>query len=66
MIVGPCKNCEEREIGCHSHCIAYKKYRSEIEAVAKKQQEDRDMENLIRAHSSRMHTSKKTNIIRSH
>ena len=26
---GPCHKCEEREVGCHSHCIAYKKWHAE-------------------------------------
>ena len=24
----PCMGCEEREVGCHSHCIAYKKWKA--------------------------------------
>lgn len=35
MILAPCKDCENREIGCHSRCAAYIKYKSELN-VAKK------------------------------
>jgi len=23
----PCKNCQDRYLGCHSHCIAFKAYK---------------------------------------
>lgn len=36
----PCKNCDERELGCHAHCIAYKKYSAERVVVRKKKLED--------------------------
>ena len=32
----PCKNCEDRELGCHAYCIAYKKYDAERVAVRNK------------------------------
>lgn len=25
----PCMGCEEREQGCHSHCVAYRKWAAE-------------------------------------
>lgn len=28
----PCKDCDRREIGCHSHCKEYKEYRRLIDA----------------------------------
>ena len=27
-MVSPCKECDERELGCHSHCIAYKRWKA--------------------------------------
>ncbi len=30
MISAPCKDCENRKIGCHSRCAAYIKYKSEL------------------------------------
>lgn len=27
--VSPCKNCEERELGCHDRCIAYRQWKDE-------------------------------------
>lgn len=28
----PCKDCEDREIGCHSKCEKYKKFRDDVDA----------------------------------
>ena len=25
----PCRDCDEREVGCHAHCIAYKIWKAE-------------------------------------
>ena len=33
MPVGPCKDCEERHLGCHSDCERYKAYREEWERI---------------------------------
>lgn len=27
----PCRNCEEREVGCHAKCERFSEYRSEID-----------------------------------
>ena len=29
----PCKNCENRFVGCHNECNKYKEYRKEIEKI---------------------------------
>ena len=29
MNISPCKGCEEREPGCHTNCMAYKKWHAE-------------------------------------
>lgn len=31
MIKGPCLNCEERYVGCHSKCKKYQQYRKELD-----------------------------------
>lgn len=36
MSGAPCKDCEDRELGCHSHCIAYRKYKDEREKAINK------------------------------
>lgn len=36
---GPCHNCADRELGCHDHCIAYRKWKAEVEAVNAKTKE---------------------------
>lgn len=28
----PCKNCEDRQLGCHSQCERYKKFKEESQA----------------------------------
>lgn len=33
--VSPCMGCDERERGCHDHCIAYKKWKTEYQNVRK-------------------------------
>lgn len=35
MILPPCKDCENRGIGCHSRCAAYIKYKSELNDAKK-------------------------------
>lgn len=29
----PCKDCEDREVGCHGRCEMYQAYRSELDQV---------------------------------
>lgn len=29
---GPCYGCEDRDSTCHAHCIAYKRFRAELDA----------------------------------
>lgn len=29
----PCKDCEEREVGCHGKCEKYQAYRSDLDQV---------------------------------
>lgn len=41
MTKGPCKDCEEREPGCHDHCIAYKMWVSEYHKAEQKLKEDK-------------------------
>ena len=36
----PCKGCEERELGCHSHCIAYKQWYAKYRDKKKQLKED--------------------------
>lgn len=39
MRVSPCKGCEEREVGCHTHCTGYKKWKGESDAERKYQRD---------------------------
>lgn len=33
----PCMGCDEREVGCHTHCIAYKAWHAKYRARDKKE-----------------------------
>ena len=44
MILAPCKDCENREIGCHSRCVAYIKYKSKLNDAKKDIIECKDYE----------------------
>lgn len=67
MPSGPCKDCEERELGCHSHCIAYKKFRAEMDEISEKKRKQIEMEifsykmtkNRVKTHSSNLIRSQK-------
>lgn len=41
MIFYHCKNCDKREIGCHSYCQSYQDCKKSHEEVKKKMAEDR-------------------------
>lgn len=32
-VKSPCKNCFDREIGCHGNCQKYKDYKADIEEI---------------------------------
>ena len=57
-IKAPCKDCEKRYPGCHSHCAAYKAFRAELDRV----REAKMKEGLVRGflHDSRLSMMKKT------
>ena len=38
----PCKGCDERELGCHSHCIAYKQWYTRYRARKESFEADRE------------------------
>ena len=44
MILPPCKDCENREIGCHSCCDLYIKYKTELNNTKKSIIERQDYE----------------------
>ena len=51
-MVSPCKECDERELGRHTHCIAYKRWKAKHGEIVIRIHEDetasRNMENQIR------------------
>lgn len=40
MIICPCKDCKDRQVGCHSKCLAYLDYKEELEARKKTEREE--------------------------
>jgi len=42
-----CYNCEKREVGCHSGCEAYKKFRAEMDEISKKRMHENDVQNML-------------------
>lgn len=39
-----CKGCDERHIGCHSECDAYKQYQKYCEGIRKERSKYRDVD----------------------
>ena len=35
LIGSPCRNCEERKLGCHSGCKRYLEFKKEVEEIRK-------------------------------
>lgn len=35
MELSPCKDCDKREIGCHSKCVAYTTFRKDLDLYNK-------------------------------
>lgn len=64
----PCKNCEDRELGCHGSCERYLEFHDQRRLVNKKRQDDATMRDVkfnamcrmrrLRP-SNAMHTNKK-------
>lgn len=52
MAVSPCKECDERELGCHSYCIAYRRWKATHDKIVLLMHEDdmktRDIERRSR------------------
>ena len=40
-MASPCKGCEERELGCHSYCIAYKQWKAKHSEITIQMHEDK-------------------------
>ena len=48
QVANPCKDCADREVGCHGKCEKYKAYRHELEHVKQiygKRARERDARN---------------------
>lgn len=40
MVSAPCKDCKDREVGCHSKCNRYLKFKEELKVIKEKERED--------------------------
>lgn len=40
MLVAPCKDCRDRELGCHSKCIKYMEFKKQQDALNKQRREE--------------------------
>ena len=45
MIKAPCKDCADRDLGCHSTCKPYKEYKKEHERGTEAMKRERDAVN---------------------
>ena len=60
----PCKDCERREVGCHSKCSDYTAYLEKLNAVKELVNKDRELMNLMSDKYRGRHKPKPTNSIR--
>ena len=42
MISSPCKDCQKREIGCHSKCKHYIEFRHDLDEINKMKEAEKD------------------------
>ena len=42
----PCRHCENRSVGCHSHCEAYAGYDAERKAIRKEVRQEMEMNTI--------------------
>ena len=54
----PCRNCDNRKVGCHITCLSYKEFREKLEKANKKKQKDREVMNALIAKKARNEKSK--------
>lgn len=53
----PCKDCENRQIGCHQFCDYYKTWKIAVRKDQEKKREERDIDQtLLRLRNKRKHT----------
>jgi hypothetical protein len=43
----PCKNCMQRNLGCHSKCDKYQAFRTELDSINAKRKAERDFNDFI-------------------
>lgn len=48
----PCKDCDERSVGCHSLCEQYKEFVEECERVRQLRKQDHDIEDCRRCYAT--------------
>ena len=58
MMKVPCKNCNERNIECHSHCEKYKEYQKQNEELKEKRRLQREADVYGEQRKFRLKTEK--------
>lgn len=51
----PCLNCNKRNLGCHAHCITFKKYKAKVIEYNMKEYQEENMEKAYRSIVSKWH-----------
>lgn len=59
IALSPCKNCENRELHCHSSCKAYGEYKQKLETARKKENERAEENNFNYAERSALRRGKR-------
>jgi hypothetical protein len=55
----PCRNCADRQAGCHSSCAKYTKWKSEYTKYSKAVKENRMQEYIMRDYEAKKHRNLK-------
>lgn len=53
MVLTPCKNCTERQIGCHSVCPRYAEYKEAHEAAKQELREIKALDEALDSYERR-------------
>lgn len=51
MLKVPCKDCPDRNPGCHSTCAAYISYRAELDKINAEKNENKKFEDFFNYHA---------------
>lgn len=49
MVISPCKDCEDRQVGCHAKCEKYRLYKQELDGLKKSDKQDVYLSYMVNA-----------------